>query len=251
MTYLSIGQLAKKMGLRTSALRYYEEQGLLSPATRTQAGYRLYDETAEQTLGFIQRAQQLGFSLADIEILLEGWQEDNLSDESLIAIAESRYLALEKQVTPLLVMRHELQLFWQDLIHKQKTEPEAAHLTGFTNRICNDSLNQAAENILNLLISQSDCQLGSAKGQALLSKLQGQHLHLWQVDTAYHILIISDDPAIEAALTELAQLEANCQAHRHHTSLHHNGEGYLFIAQGEQAFIFARLFLALGQAPQP
>ena len=39
---LTIGQLAKRVGLRTSALRYYEQQGLLSPSGRTTAGYRLY-----------------------------------------------------------------------------------------------------------------------------------------------------------------------------------------------------------------
>ena len=38
---LTIGELAKRAGLRTSALRYYEREGLLEPAERTEAGYRL------------------------------------------------------------------------------------------------------------------------------------------------------------------------------------------------------------------
>ena len=40
---LTIGQLAKRAGVRTSALRYYEEQGLLQPAARQANGYRLYN----------------------------------------------------------------------------------------------------------------------------------------------------------------------------------------------------------------
>ena len=56
MKKLTIGQLAKRAGLRPSALRYYEEQRLLFPDERTDAGYRLYGAAAEHTLSFIQQA---------------------------------------------------------------------------------------------------------------------------------------------------------------------------------------------------
>src|SRR5689334_17498826 len=79
---LTIGELANRTGLRTSALRYYEDQGLLEPAERTAAGYRLYDESAEQTVRFIQRAQRLGFSLTDIGLLLQGMHKRDLTDEA-------------------------------------------------------------------------------------------------------------------------------------------------------------------------
>ena len=112
---LTIGQLAKRAGLRTSALRFYEEQGLLEPVDRTSSGYRLYAPEAEQTLHFIRRAQRLGFSLADIHTLLEGWQTGELSMETVVQSAEDRYYALEKQITEGLVLRHEMGLFMQDL----------------------------------------------------------------------------------------------------------------------------------------
>lgn len=103
-------------------MRYYEEQGLLTPVARSEAGYRLYDEDAEQTLRFIQRAQRLGFSLTDIRTLLQGWRTGDFSDETVIKTAEVRYLALERQVTQLLVLQHELELFLQDM--RQKTAKE-------------------------------------------------------------------------------------------------------------------------------
>ena len=53
---LTIGELAKQTGLRTSALRYYEQEGLLSPADRTEAGYRLYAPDSLDTVRLIQRA---------------------------------------------------------------------------------------------------------------------------------------------------------------------------------------------------
>ena len=75
---LTIGQLAKKVGLRPSAIRYYEEQGLIQPKERSDAGYRLYAPAAESTLRFIQRAQRLGFSLADIHSLLVDWKSGSI-----------------------------------------------------------------------------------------------------------------------------------------------------------------------------
>ena len=262
---LTIGQLAKRVGLRTSALRYYEQQGLLSPSGRTTAGYRLYAPEAEHTLRFIQRAQRLGFSLADIRALLKGWREGDLSDETIIETAENRYLALERQATQLMVVRHELELFLHDMYQKiarqsdVPTQPQgdAAQSQGdatqslferLLDRVCADPLSQPAESMLDWLMAYTGCTLTTDKGQQLLDSLRGQHVHMWQEGEDYHILVISDDPAVGAALTALAQLEANCRAHAHtHQApeLMHNGEGYLLVARGDNAFIFARLFLAL------
>ena len=66
---LTIGEVAERAGLRTSALRYYEQAGLLEPATRI-SGQRRYDESALERLTVIQFCQQLGFTLAEIRLLL-------------------------------------------------------------------------------------------------------------------------------------------------------------------------------------
>ena len=92
---LTIGQLARRVGLRPSALRYYEAEGLLTPGDRTEAGYRLYTPEAADTVRLIQRAQRLGFSLAEIRALLTAWRAGDLDDAALLATAEARYLALE------------------------------------------------------------------------------------------------------------------------------------------------------------
>lgn len=251
MTTLTIGQLAQRVGLRASALRYYEEQGLLTPAGRTEAGYRLYVPQAEQTLRFIQRAQRLGFSLDDIRILLKGWQEGDLSDETIIETAESRYFTLERQVTQLLVLQHELALFLTDM-HQKTIGPN--NLAGeslfnqLLDHVCANPLNQAAETMFDWLLKHIGCVLATAEGKDLLDHLRGQHVHIWQEGDDYHILVVSADPAVGAALEALAQLEADCQAHTYPQEAPeflHDDEGYLLIARGDNAFIFARLFLAL------
>ena len=71
---------------------------------------------------------------------------------------------------------------------------------------------------------------------------------MWQENDTYNILFVSDDPQVEKALRELAELESNCDTHADaNSNLVHSNEGYLFTVKGESAFIFARLFLVLGK----
>jgi DNA-binding transcriptional MerR regulator len=76
MSTLTIGQLAERTGFSTSALRYYEGIGLVPPASRTDAGYRLYDEGTVGRMAFIARAKQLGCSLEEITDLASIWDGD-------------------------------------------------------------------------------------------------------------------------------------------------------------------------------
>src|SRR5580700_6203297 len=66
---LQIGQVSQKTGLSVDAIRFYEKAGLLPPPARTSGGYRLYQQREVADLEFIQRAQQLGFSLNEIREL--------------------------------------------------------------------------------------------------------------------------------------------------------------------------------------
>ena len=246
---LTIGQLAKAVGVRTSALRYYETEGLLAANGRSDSGYRLYKPEAVERLRLIQRAQRLGFSLADIRILLDGYDQGNLSDATLIETAESRYLALDKQVTELLTLQHELQLFLQDLYQQHGASD---HFAAMLERVCANPITQpAARGVLDWLMAYTGCVLSTETGQAILQRLQGQHVHIWQEKAVYFILVVSEDTAVHQALLELAQLEASCQTHTETIpELTLNDEGYLLRVSGPNAFIFARLFLALEQAQE-
>jgi MerR family copper efflux transcriptional regulator len=70
---LTIGEVAERTGFSASSLRYYEGIGLVVPAARTGAGYRLYDESAVGRLAFIARAKQLGCTLEEITDLVTIW----------------------------------------------------------------------------------------------------------------------------------------------------------------------------------
>src|ERR1700693_5353033 len=66
---LQIGQVAHKTGLSVDAIRFYEKSGLLARPMRTQGGYRPHHDREIADLEFIQKAQQLGFSLNEIREL--------------------------------------------------------------------------------------------------------------------------------------------------------------------------------------
>ncbi len=66
---LQIGQVAKRTGLTVDAIRFYEKSGLLPRPARSEGGYRLYHEREVADLEFIQKSQQLGFSLNEIREL--------------------------------------------------------------------------------------------------------------------------------------------------------------------------------------
>lgn len=70
-TELKIGQLAKQVGVNIETIRYYERRNLLGPTSRLPSGYRLYNHEAQQRLQFIKNAQALGFTLHEIEELLD------------------------------------------------------------------------------------------------------------------------------------------------------------------------------------
>lgn len=70
MKPLTTGALAKRSGVNLETVRFYERRGLLPEPPRSPSGYRLYPAEAARRLRFIKRAQELGFSLKEVEELL-------------------------------------------------------------------------------------------------------------------------------------------------------------------------------------
>jgi len=70
MNGLTIGKLAKQVGVGIETVRFYERQGLIEPPPRTDSNYRIYPEDEVARLKFIKRAKALGFTLNEIKELL-------------------------------------------------------------------------------------------------------------------------------------------------------------------------------------
>jgi DNA-binding transcriptional MerR regulator len=90
---LAIGELAKRTGVAATALRYYDDLGLVRPAAR-ESGRRRYAESAVADVGVILFLRAVGFSLAEIGSLVAGgdrraWQ--NVIDRKLAELAEQQH----------------------------------------------------------------------------------------------------------------------------------------------------------------
>ncbi len=94
---IRIGQLAQQAEISRPTVRYYEQEGLLTPARRTSAGYRVYDAEALARLRFIQRAKALGLSLKEIKLLLSS--EDRALERTRLRHLVAHKLAETKERT--------------------------------------------------------------------------------------------------------------------------------------------------------
>ncbi|MCC2684482.1 MAG: MerR family DNA-binding transcriptional regulator [Paenibacillaceae bacterium] len=96
MNELSIGQLATRAKLNASTLRYYESIGLL-PAPERKNGQRRYDEGLLDRINFIKIAQQTGFSIQEISVLLEGFEAGDSLSERWEQMAKQKRAELEER----------------------------------------------------------------------------------------------------------------------------------------------------------
>ena len=91
---LTIGDVARRAGVETSAIRYYERIGLLPQAAR-QSGQRRYDDGVLQRLKVIAVAKEAGFSLREIEEILAGFDGETAPSERWRPFAEAKLSELD------------------------------------------------------------------------------------------------------------------------------------------------------------
>ncbi len=107
---MQIGAVGKRVGLSVDAIRFYERKALLPLPPRTQGGFRQYSENDVDTLSFIGRVQNLGFTLREVRDLL------NLRRSRLQPCApvrrrlEEKLADVEQKVSDLQKLEHELRL---------------------------------------------------------------------------------------------------------------------------------------------
>lgn len=94
----TIGKLAALTNVSNDTLRYYEDEGLVKPAGKSPAGYRLYDKDSARRIHFIKHAQQCGFTLAEIRELLVLRGRDKACCGDVRARAIEKKLQIENKI---------------------------------------------------------------------------------------------------------------------------------------------------------
>ncbi|HEY6694106.1 MAG TPA: MerR family transcriptional regulator [Solirubrobacteraceae bacterium] len=101
---LTIGQLAQRFGLNTSAIRYYEANGVLPEPARV-SGQRRYGPDAVRRLQVLDVAKRAGFSLDEARVLLQSAQAGTPAFESLRALAARKLPEVEALIARAEAMR--------------------------------------------------------------------------------------------------------------------------------------------------
>jgi len=101
---LSISEVGRKVGLRASAIRYYEQIGILERARRV-SGQRRYDETVLYRLAVVRRAQAAGFTLEEIRQLFFGFVQSTPVSQRWKKIAERKMVELDARMEQIQSMR--------------------------------------------------------------------------------------------------------------------------------------------------
>ena len=109
MRSLSIGEVARRAGVRASALRYYEAAGIL-PAPARSGGRRWYDEAAVQRIDMLKFAQQAGFTLKEIKLLFESFGTESPLSARWHTLARKKLEELDALAARVAQMRQMLEL---------------------------------------------------------------------------------------------------------------------------------------------
>lgn len=244
---LTIGELAKRCSVSTSLLRYYEKEELLLPSGRTDSGYRLYSEDAERTLRFIRNAQRYGFSLQDIRLIVGTDKGAKRDDRAVMELAQHRFLEIERRLTEMLVMRHELELFLDDLtdlVASNAGKKASQHYRDLVIQVCGHDEHGHRPSPLKKLVKRLNCNLAAQEWDKVFADLRGEHFHIWRDNDEYSVRFACKEAKVQRALERIARGESDCEAHAQPEVIE-SEDGFVFRARGENAFLYAQLFLTL------
>lgn len=120
---LRTGEVAAQAGVNVQTLRYYERRGLLREPERRPSGYREYPADAVRLIRFIKRAQEIGFTLTEIEDLLRLRDDQESACAEVRSAAEAKIGDIEQKIRHLRAMKRALEV----LVASCQTEGSPRH----------------------------------------------------------------------------------------------------------------------------
>ena len=105
---LKIGDVAERGGVNLQTIRYYERERLLPEPPRLASGYRMFPESAVRRVRFIKRAQELGFSLAEIRDLLSLRENADAGAQDMRERAKAKVADIDEKIRTLRAMKDAL-----------------------------------------------------------------------------------------------------------------------------------------------
>jgi len=111
---MNISAASKTAGLPVKTVRYYADIGLVDAPSRSESGYRTYDDVAVRKLVFVRRSREFGFSIEECRELLDLYQDQDRNSAEVKKIASARLEQIEQK-------QRELQSLHDELAHLVKS----------------------------------------------------------------------------------------------------------------------------------
>ncbi|WP_299308190.1 helix-turn-helix domain-containing protein [uncultured Croceicoccus sp.] len=105
---MRIGELARATGTKAETIRYYEREGILPAADRTDSNYRDYSEDHLTTLTFVRRARELGFSMAQVRELLALSDHADKPCQDVDQLVRDQLIEVDRKIEDLTALSNKL-----------------------------------------------------------------------------------------------------------------------------------------------
>jgi DNA-binding transcriptional MerR regulator len=131
---MKIREVARTVGIRPSAIRFYETQGLLPRVGRTASNYRSYTTDAVERLQFIQKAKRLGFSLEDVRGILQLHDRHEATCSHVRLLMDRKLAQVDALLKELREFRIELRRLRDEAGTMEDCRPSGGHICGIVER---------------------------------------------------------------------------------------------------------------------
>jgi MerR family copper efflux transcriptional regulator len=122
---LTIGAVAKRIGVPVDTIRFYESEGVIPPPARTESGYRLYSATDLRRLRLVRQARLLGLGLSEIKTMVEQAFASDCGDylDQLLERLTEQHAAVRRRIAELQALDAELNALERHVRHARVRAP--------------------------------------------------------------------------------------------------------------------------------
>jgi len=132
---LKIGEIAKITGTAVSALRYYEEIGLVQPTSKSSAQYRYYKNDDIQLITFIKKAQNIGFTLDEIKLILSERNSGKSPCPKVRDLAERKIIELREKIKDLKLIERDLKRYVLKCCHEEDSKADETNVCKMIDKV--------------------------------------------------------------------------------------------------------------------
>lgn len=117
-----INQLSKETGLPIATIRFYEKSGLFKgkqKAENSSNNYKYYDDEVVQKLTLIKEAKSVGFTLSEIQEIIDAWYSKQISREEKVQILDKKLVQINEKIKELNLVKEQINYFKEKVLEKE------------------------------------------------------------------------------------------------------------------------------------